>query len=539
MSLKGFLQDGSALLRGLASNGRFEPRYEPVNGFGAEPSEKQARKSSSGWGKYLVIALIVLVPVFIYEYLPSVHRFTPHSSAGRPTEKSKPGTFHVLMPAEKRDLKLCRAMISASALDYPTPAVVGWNMTHDQSTGFHVTKISGVLSYLRHLEAKRSEDLVLVADATNNFFQLRPQTLIDRYYEIIQGGNRRIRSKLGRAAQAENIEQKIVFQAQKRYMELPEAKNPYSRIRPRYLASGVIMGPVGAMKQLFMEASFRAMQDPHSGSGDQIFSQLFAEQELHRELMRQKHLTYVGRFSAFVSGVFGGPSDQVKQHLKQVNEMATLQKRSLDFGIGLDYEGLIGLTTGWAEDNLEFLTHGDLTQVRAAAKARQITSVKAETLQADVATSLPPFWTFGTQPLPRNRAWKDVSLLTDMRTGVVPAIINHDSKGDGLDNVRDNWWDKTWFHEHARTYYTARLNEPVVPVAVSGPAGKPPREWWSIDNWRGGVRNPNYKAKGWNADEVYGSGAPGLWLRYEDICTGFSKEVFGDEKGDWWLPEDH
>lgn len=468
-----------------------------------------------------------------------------------------------MLPAAKRDVNLCRAIVSASALDYPTPAIVGWEREKDEK--FHVSKIVGIEMFLNDLTPRSDDDLVIIADGTQNWFQLRPQVLLDRYYAINERADARIGSKLGRAAYEEGISQQIVFLAQKKCspwtandppcyavpestlpkdingirtdVEMAGEQNPYKRIRPRYLSSGVAIGPVWAMRRLFTEAAARARHDPQSGTDDEIFGQIFAEQELYRELMRQQYQGAFGRFASWLSALTHRRDDLVSQHLHVVEDLATQLNRSLEYGIGLDYESNIGLATAYAEDDTEYLTRGDLMQVRAAAQERKIDPSRVEHLQDDISVSLPPFWTFQSREnLPRERAWKDVPLFTDMRTGNAPAIINHDAKDDGLEQRRAQWWPKTWFHEHAREIFSVHLNEPVGPVAIAGPKNGNPREWWAMDNWRGGVRHVD----GHKGDyELYGSGSRGSWFRYEDICTGTENDVFGDGKGAWYLPAEH
>lgn len=48
------------------------------------------------------------------------------------------------------------------------------------------------------------------------WFQLRPEVLVSRYHSINDAANQRLRQRLGRAVEAENLQQKIIFGAGKR-----------------------------------------------------------------------------------------------------------------------------------------------------------------------------------------------------------------------------------------------------------------------------------------------------------------------------------
>ena len=134
------------------------------------------------------------------------------------------------------------------------------------------------------------------------WFQLRVETLISRYYSITAAENERIQQRLGRAADIEGIEQKIIFGSGKRCAPnqvhtvacypvhdspLPMdtygantdtimGRNKYTSLRQRWLNSGFIIGPVKDLRPMFKRAleKVQALEDHpewDNGSGGMDF----------------------------------------------------------------------------------------------------------------------------------------------------------------------------------------------------------------------------------------------------------------------------
>lgn len=129
-----------------------------------------------------------------------------------------PANLHVLIPASRPDVNLCKALISAGILNYPSPVIINWNQSFDDpglvEGGSHLAKISGVHEYVANLDGSHDEDLVLMVDGYDLWFQLRPQTLVDRYFDINRRADKRISSELGLDAATKGIRQEIIFGCQ-------------------------------------------------------------------------------------------------------------------------------------------------------------------------------------------------------------------------------------------------------------------------------------------------------------------------------------
>jgi hypothetical protein len=143
------------------------------------------------------------------------HAF-PHDTPG-----ALRSDLHVLIPASRPDPNLCKAILSGNVLGYPRPTIINWNQTFDDPAfvegGSHLAKINGTAQYLFSLDESRDEDLVLMIDGYDAWMQLRPQTLIDRFFDINRRADKRIASEMGGATVGRTgVSQKIIFGCQKR-----------------------------------------------------------------------------------------------------------------------------------------------------------------------------------------------------------------------------------------------------------------------------------------------------------------------------------
>jgi hypothetical protein len=126
-----------------------------------------------------------------------------------------------------------------------------------------------------------------VADcATDIWFQLRREVLIERYHAVNDAANERLLQRLGSAVGAEGLQQTIIFGSGKRCAPnqvqtigcypVPESplpkdtygnntdtslgRNPWYSLRQRWLNSGFIMGPKEDMRALFKRAAQKAQE---------------------------------------------------------------------------------------------------------------------------------------------------------------------------------------------------------------------------------------------------------------------------------------
>ena len=208
---------------------------------------------------------------------------TKQHTSGTPEWSNETGHVHLLVPASNPDPNLCKVVVSAAILGYPAAQAINWGMEFNDTKlshgGSHLAKISGVLSYLQQLTPDQDDDLVVMVDGYDTWFQLRPQTLLDRYFSINRRANARLRKELGsRTVDKHNIKQDIVFSSQKHCWpggpedpncyalppstlpvdafgngtdtDIGNKANPYIKFRPRYLNSGVAIGKAWAQNDI-------------------------------------------------------------------------------------------------------------------------------------------------------------------------------------------------------------------------------------------------------------------------------------------------
>lgn len=489
-------------------------------------------------------------------------RQQPDSSANSPRGVSnsktvqRPGNLHLLIPASKPDVNLCKLLLGAATLGYPSPVLINYNETFDEpglvAGGSHLAKIAGVHRYVANLHESHDEDIVLMVDGFDVWMQLRPQTLLDRYYDLTRRGNERIESVLGTSvARERNIRQQVIFGCQKRCWpwnpedppcyavpnstlprdiygartDTPSGEEyPFQNNRPRFLVSGTAIGPVRAFRRLFDQALEQVKTEPNFGSDQYIFSHIFGDQEIWREAVRRDTASYTANLWRANSV----PGRHFKdEHIQQVRQKAAARPdQAFEFGIGIDYESSIVLNTVFAEDDTEWLTFSDSSSLLAAQNDHLVPNkYRTTTLSPDVADALPPFWTFSVEKFPRWTSWTSIPLFTNIFTAIQPAIIHHNAHRSNLKSLRETWWPKIWYYRYGRRLYDAYIYAPVTPVAFSGG-----REWWAKDLWKGGARVGGGATDGSESAD---------WVRFDEVCRPWHEELFGDGGGEWMLPDNH
>ena len=242
--------------------------------------------------------------------------------------------LHVLIPATHPNINLCKTILSASLLGYPAPILINWNQElhpNQANGGTHLAKIAATLPYLQGLDPSHDDDLVLLVDAYDLWFLLPESVLIERYFNINHHANKRLATRLGRKAVAEeSISQTVVFGAGKRcapnqihtiacypipdsplpddlYYENTDTDlgpNEHFFHKHRWLNSGSIMGPVRDLRNIFARAEEILQSQPkidpedngsHSsdgvyyGSDQSIFAKIWGQQEFQREVIRRRY----------------------------------------------------------------------------------------------------------------------------------------------------------------------------------------------------------------------------------------------------------
>ena len=464
----------------------------------------------------------------------------------------------MIIPASQEDVNLCKALISTTVLGYPSPVIVNWNQTFDTAGlshgGSHLAKISGVYQYVSSLPASHDEDLVIMIDGYDVWLQFSPQTLLQRYFDIIRRANEKLKVEFDhRAIHERGMRNEIVFGCQKRCWpwrskdppcyavpnstlpddiygartDLPSnnTENPYINYRPRFLVSGTAIGPVRAFRKLFKEAERLMKIEPNSGSDQYIFSHIFGDQQIWRESVLREELKLVTDGAILAEKLTHIHQDFKKEHFDRVSaKVAGRPDRNYEFGLTIDYESEIVLNTVFQEDDTEWLTFSNREAVLDAWHKMDVpVQHRSGTLRPDITNSLPPFYKLPQNGPPRLTEWQDVSLFTNVYTGNPPAVIHHNAHRNGMKSLRETWWPRVWFQQDARALLGATIDAPISSVAVVGYNESQRVQWWPYEEWEGGKKKGLAKV----------DSEPDGWVQFDDICRDYHEELFRDGKGPW------
>jgi hypothetical protein len=452
--------------------------------------------------------------------------------------------MHLLIVSDKPSASFCKTMLSAAILGYPTPIVVNWSK--DLPDILMIPKrqsvpsmAEGVNEYIGKLDTSHDDDIMIVLDG-ESIMQLRASTLVERFFRVNKRANQRITKNWGKAAARNGIRQDVLFGAQKECnglsandaacygapastlpaklygddtdVEGGDDDNRFDHFRPRFMDSGSIVGTVAGMRKIFRGAvAMAAGKD--EGEKKVSLQRVFGRQQSYREVLRRKAgLRANKKFT--------------KEYLKKFRETITNNPNATyEFGIGLDYASEVSANAAFSHDDFDLVKFSDPNSLQDVRKEHNIGLTDAlKPISQDISNTLPPFWTFTVEPaLPRWDPWKQTPLITNLYTGVTPAIVRPTSRGNGGAEAV-----KPWYQQHARTLFDASMYSPITPVAVGGENASTTREFWPIEIWKGGGRDSRVKI-------MTNDG----WVRFDFECEPFGEEIFRDGMGAWKLPENH
>lgn len=492
-------------------------------------------------------------------------------------ESSRPHHLRMLIPASSADAKLCKTVISSAVLGYPAPILINWNKQFEDPAlifgGSHIAKIEGVLAHLKTLDSSNDNDLVMVADGYDVWFQLRPSVMINRYFEINNAANARLREQHDHDIASKGVEQKVLFSSQKRCwpmqanhpacyavpestlprdvygektdMDVGDEANPYVKFRQQFLNSGACVGPVSAVRAVFERANQMMHKDKNIGSDQGIFAEMFGQQEFMRHVMKYRSRSFFRRFLDFVAKTRGreysykiidpvnkGPETngepRVTMSLEPDNPLA------FEFGIGLDYKSEILQATVFSEYDTEWLERQDKQRIKAVSTEKGVPMPpRVGQLPREVLTSLQPFYSsrqgyFEDSRLPVEKTWNQVPLFTNVWSGISPVAVHHNAHRDGLKGRIESHWPYPWFQPYLRALLDQRSLSPQHQVAVTYANGSE-QAWYS----------PTYSSWENEFSGVYTDGPEnGYWGDFDMLCEGEGiwEEIFRDGKGPWADP---
>ena len=457
--------------------------------------------------------------------------------------------MHLLIPATTSNKDLCRLLLSAAVLNYPIPSLINWGAVEDSNPFVqHLAKISKTLNHLRGFPSSDDDDLVLIVDGYDVWFQLRSDVLIRRYFAVKRAADERVASELGPdVARKHDTRHTVIFGPDKLCWPSGEGKRPAcwavpqsplppnsfgpfddteivlaarnaSQTRPRWLNSGTIMGTIADIRAVF-EATLASINANHTTDSDQFYlANLFGEQEYSRRLLkREPDLPPAGT----------------------VDLPSIVPGKKTEFHMGLDYESTLFQSAGYYISWISWLWFNGSVGTGRSLEGRPLTKPHGFVLPEDIAASSPPFsaesggqWMNSgegdrhevkniTQRLPINLSWRDLPLATNTVTKQVFALIHFTFEK----KQRDAWWDKMWFYPYGRELLESSVRVPQAPVVYAPVDG---RIWWNA------ARSPANSAEFRKSTKGTRGGAwsdTGYWLAWDAMCNRYDDAVFGHKPG--------
>lgn len=481
--------------------------------------------------------------------------------------KTKP-SFHLLIPASHSNSKLCKTLLSAFVLGYPSPTLINYKKVFEGDgwdNGTHVGKIRGIYDYLKNGAHMKDDDLVLIIDGFDVWFQLPPDIMVSRYHSMVVDANKRLRRRygavthdkpdqLGEKETVQKYTQSVMFAADKicwpnpledpacaavPYSPLPNIlygpqtdKDPEAYLnRPRFLNSGTILGPLADVRAIYDYAVKKVEEDNRGTIGDQfVFSEIFGEQEYQRETLRQASKN---SWLDYLSNAIG-VSDSPLASNKTINPVTTVPGKNYEFSLGLDYGSELFQTMTHSTDDVDFIRYNDSDALDAIqAKHQSLRSIPFY-LPADLLKAEEPFWY--TSPGNHNNdpingillpfspkldqidlepVWEEVPLATNLFLPSIPTLLHI----NGDKSILSSWWSSMWFQPYARPLLR-RYVRSSQGLAAAQAAAEGGLSWWDTRGGRGGV---------WTDQE--------LWMSWGEVCKKTEDDVFADGKGKWGKEE--
>jgi len=467
----------------------------------------------------------------------------------------------LVIPASEANANLCKTILSAFILNYPAPTLINYGKTFTGDSwdkGTHTGKIRGIYDFLMDAKHIGDQDLVLIIDGYDVWFQLPPEVLIERYNSITRRANQRLRKQYGvstskkpmeygRKEQMSMFSQRVIYAADKLCWPnavedpacravpsstLPKStygtetdKDPHGFLnRPRYLNSGTVIGPASNLRAVLERATTKVENDGRGDLGDQfVFSEIFGEQEYVREAIRRARQSAGVKWLSWLSNTLG-TSDGSRN--VTVNNMTFVPGQRYEFGLGLDYESQLFQTMTHSHGDIDFLYYNDTATLAHVQEQHHIPSPHPLSLPLDIQNSALPV---PAQPAPQNEgmgsasndyyldristniSWPTIPLATNPHVPSIPTILHF----NGDKTYLSSWWTQMWYQPDSRALLRHYMQSTRGPLAAHAAAVGSDSSW-NIRGGKGGVWTDTAQ-----------------WLDWGEICRGYEEEVFGDGKGVW------
>lgn len=480
-------------------------------------------------------------------------------------------SFHLLIPATEPNSNLCKTLLSSFVLGYPSPTLINYgkkfDVPNDLSNGTHIAKIYGVHEFLNDNNKVKDDDLILIIDGYDIWFQLPPKLMIERYEMMIDEANDRLRRRYGMVIQETSgppsqsvlvpkYEQKVFFGADKicwpnqkedpacaavPYSTLP--KNIYGaetdtdplsyRNRPRYLNSGTVIGRAADVRAVY-DTAMQKVTDGRGITDDQfIFAEILGEQEYQRETDRKSSQGAGGRWLDWLSDALGTSESPLSGNVT-INNSTIQPGRNYQYSIGLDYESRLFQVMTHSADDVKHVTYNDSDRLAQIQDEHESLRSRPFSLPIDIQRADPPYsyaapgnesedlaerillpFSANLDDIGQEPTWYETPLATNMYASNVPSLLHF----NGDKSLLDTWWSLMWYSPDSRAllrrYVRSGIGRNAARAADAGGL-----KWWDTRGGRGGV---------WTDF--------GTWMNWKEVCRSTEDAVFADGKGAWGREE--
>lgn len=462
-------------------------------------------------------------------------------------------SLHLIIRGSEKTVSLCRTVSSALLLNYPQPVVAHLEKQPNIGKGTLPRRTNAILAintYLTETTDMKDDDVVMIVDSSDSWFQLPPDVILRRFHNILRENNRRLRRKYG-YVQVDNgqsdgvpkfmqkFSQRILFGASKFCWPIrqndpaclavpfstlpPDVYGPYTDIsrklttnRPRWLNSGTLIGLAGDVHLLYSHLAEVSRKSDVLVDEWRLLEQTFGEQEYVRELDRQtttpSWLVRLGEIAGIID----------KPDISQAT-MKVVPGKRYDYGIGLDYKSQLFFSIAHSQGDIEWVRYDNLTQMTHAQVMHFVPRETRINLPLDVADSANPFAprpqstlpkpvtppfnsTWDTLPNFQHNSWRTIPLVTNVHSASVPALLQM----NGVDTVRNPfWWGMMWYPPFSRSLLRNRMrsfNGSVVSKTSLSSGGS--SESWNLHSGE--------------------SDTFSQWTALEEVCENLGNTVTGD-----------
>ena len=456
--------------------------------------------------------------------------------------------FHLLIPATAANQDLCKLLFSVAVLQYPSPTLINWGFQEETDVLVkHLAKVQGLLRYLNTFPPQMDNDLVLIVDGYDTWFQLPPKILIQRYFEINAAADQDLLKVHGsNVTSAKDIRQTVLFGPDKLCWPVDKGRDrlpacravppshmpdyafgPYldftfdqafsnaEHARPRWLNSGTIIGPANDVRMVLEATAALIPETTKSGSDQQYFADLFGRQEHSRRLLNSSA-------SSPIDDDYETPTFAMGE--------------KTEFHVGLDYQSSLFQLAGHYAPYLSWMVYdGSVDQGPGSDHTTTRKPFRFEP-PSDLISSHNPF-AAGNQALPQvniscgrakpdtcnlplDKTWRNVPLGTNVITKQVFALLHLTF----LKEERDTWWNKMWYYSYSRALHSASVHTNDTPVSDSPIDG---RIWWNSGDSH--LANQTQIDKSASAKKDGAWTDKGEWISWGDLCQAHEVALFGYE----------